>query len=52
MEWRDLEVRLGGRKYIMLTMWGITVGAAVSAELGLLCFYPYWTVIGSVGSAL
>ena len=44
--------QIGHQKDIMPKVWGITIGAAVSAQLRLLCFYPYWAVIGFVGSGL
>ena len=46
------EGQIRRRKDIMPVLWGITVGAAVSAQIGLLYFCPYWAVIGFVGSGL
>ena len=46
------EGQIGRRKDIMPAARRITVGDAGLAQLGVLCFYPYWVVIGFVGSGL
>ena len=35
------EGQIGRAKDIMPAVWGITIGAAVSAQIGLLCFFLY-----------
>ena len=40
------EGQIGHRKDIMPAVLGIVVGAAGSAQLGLLCICSYWAVIG------
>ena len=40
------EGQIGRRKDVMPAVQGNAVGANGSGQLGLLCIYPYWAVIG------